>query len=240
MKNAQMLTVFTALSLAALMCGCDIESAESSQNEVGINVEGYYANGSTPLVRQNTGASIANMNLSQNGDGLEGVDNNGNIFKGTIGQVTEGTSASFNLTGMTTAGNEGTISGNFEVSGTQSKMSGTWIEDALYSTVYGIATVPSNRIDDVDDGDTNDTVVATLKLSFTLTTIASNGTKEITASGGVSPYDWDVRFNYGIITSVNSDGSKIEYTASTGGVTNFVTATSDDGQSATAEIRQNP
>ncbi|MGD9873708.1 MAG: hypothetical protein AB7T27_05495 [Kiritimatiellia bacterium] len=147
MKNAQMLTVFTALSLAALMCGCDIESAESSQNEVDINVEGYYANSGGRLVQQNTGNPIINMNIRQNGDGLEGVDNNGNLFKGTIGQVIDGTTASFNLTGPTTAGNEGTISGNFTVNGTASTMSGTWIEDAFYSTVYGTATVPNNTND---------------------------------------------------------------------------------------------
>ncbi|MDD3603855.1 MAG: hypothetical protein PHD86_01530 [Kiritimatiellae bacterium] len=156
MKNAQWLIVFTVLSLAAMMCGCDIESAESSQNEVGINVEGFYANSGGRLVQQNTGNPITSMNLRQNGDGLEGVDNNGNLFKGTIGQVIEGGTASFNLTGLTTAGNEGTISGNFTVSGTSSTMSGTWIENAFYSTVYGTATVPNN---------TNDTGGVTYRLT---------------------------------------------------------------------------
>lgn len=159
MKHARLLTVSAALFLAALMSGCDIESAESSQNEVDINVEGFYANSGGRLVQQNTGNPIMNMNLRQNGDGLEGVDNNGNIFKGTIGQVIEGTTASFNLTGPTTAGNEGTISGTFTVNGTSSVMSGTWIENALYSTVYGTATVPNN---------TNNTPAATYTVSVSV------------------------------------------------------------------------
>ena len=220
MKNAQWLIVFTVLSLAALMCGCDIESAESSYNEVDINVEGYYANSGGRLVQQNTGNPISAMNIRQNGDGLEGVDNNGNLFKGTIGQVIDdGGSASFNLTGMTTAGNEGTISGTFTVtSSDQVKMTGTWIEDAFYSTVYGVATVPNST----------NSITGSYNLSVS---ISPNGAGSVTGDGS---------FSAGETTSLRATASGTNifssWSGDVTGTTNPISVTVNSDLSVTANF----
>jgi len=228
MKNAQWLIVFTALSLAALMCGCDIESAESSYNEVDINVEGYYANSGGRLVQQNTGNPITSMNLHQNGDGLEGVDNNGNLFKGTIGQVIDGGTASFNLTGLTTAGNEGTISGTFTVtSSDQVKMTGTWIEDAFYSTVYGVATVPNS---------TNDTTNSGLSISAPATSLEVGKTYTFTASGGSGGYSWSLSEN-SIGSPDTYTGTQYAYKAETNG-TQTITVKDSDGDTDSVSVTQ--
>ena len=60
--------------------------------------------------------------------------------------MTEGEVATITLSGMTTAGQDGTISGSITVEGSTATMRGTWIEPSLSSTVYGQATVPSNTV----------------------------------------------------------------------------------------------
>lgn len=137
------------LTLLIIQSGCTIDSADSVIRSVGLNVSGLY-NGS-PLVQRNTGASIQSMNVIQDGDSLQGVDNNGVPFKGTIGAVQRGdsggsSSATFQLKGTTTAGAEGIISGTITVTGTEAIMRGTWAEPALFSTVAGTASVASTPI----------------------------------------------------------------------------------------------
>ncbi len=123
--------------------GCRIQSGDSAVRGVGVNISGLYR-GNGPLVRQNSGAPISELNVIQDGDRLQAVDNNGLVFRGNIGRVTmEGGSASatFNLKGNTTAGAEGIMSGSFTVEGTTSTMRGTWAEPTLFSTFLGTATV---------------------------------------------------------------------------------------------------
>jgi hypothetical protein len=153
-----------AVALAALIgggfifiIGCETDSAETIIREVGLNVTGLYANrGSTTttsgtevtegnLVADNSGNPITQLNLRQYGDQLEAVDNNGIIFKGTIGNVSDDT-ASITLEGQTTAGQPATISAiiTVPVGSSDATMQGTWIEPSRYSTVYGKATVPEN------------------------------------------------------------------------------------------------
>lgn len=149
MKTRWAKTVLLACGLlvcaAFLFMACDIDSPEDTIRDVAIIIAGFYAHptaGST-LVADNTGNPIENMDLRQSGDQLEGIDNNGNIFKGTIGQAGDN-QATITLVGMTTAGAEGTIAGTVDVSGSTATMRGTWAEPTLYSTVYGTATVPTN------------------------------------------------------------------------------------------------
>lgn len=120
-----------------LLSSCEIDSAESAYRQVAINVACLYQNGDSPIVQNNTGDPISWLDLRQDGDKLEGYDNNARIFKGTIGQVTEAEAlATFTLQGVTTAGNEGTISGTIEVSGSTRTMRGSWMEATIFAPVY--------------------------------------------------------------------------------------------------------
>ena len=143
---ALMTAVIVTLPLAIFL-GCEIDSAESTIADVDIIVEGYYTNpDGGNLVQQNTGNPITSLNVLQNGSSLEAVDNNGLIFRGSIGQVVDSTTASFTLEGFTTIRQAATITGNFTVPGgaDTSTMRGTWAEPSLFSTVYGQASVPIN------------------------------------------------------------------------------------------------
>lgn len=153
------------LTLLIIQSGCTIDSADSVIRSVGLNVGGLYKG--SPLVRRNTGSSIREMNVIQNGDSLQGVDNNGLVFKGTIGAVQRGdsggtSSASFQLKGTTTAGAEGIISGTITVTGTEAIMRGTWAEPSLFSSVEGTASVASTP--DPDPVLTNGTTNASIRM----------------------------------------------------------------------------
>ncbi len=141
--------------------GCRLQSGDSVVRRVGMNVSGVYAgpNGRS-LVARNSGNSIQTMNVIQNGDRLEGVDNNGMVFRGRIGSVSGDpqtrASATFNLKGQTTTGVEGVMSGTFVVEGTTSTMSGTWAEPNQYSTFRGTAAVDPPPDPDPDPDPTPD------------------------------------------------------------------------------------
>ena len=150
-----------ALLLVLLAGACRFESADSVARHVNIHVGGLYRNGNGRVVSRNTGAPIVHLNVIQDGSRLQAVDNNGQVFRGHIGQVTDtaGTnrSATFTLEGHTTAGAEGIISGTISVSGTTATMQGTWAEPALVGTVTGTAGVqaPEPGPDPDPDPDTD-------------------------------------------------------------------------------------
>lgn len=169
------------VSLGVLISGCETDSSNTVIRNVDITVEGYYSG--SPIVSQNTGASITSLNLRQTGDQLEAIDNNNSVFSGTIGQVTDSSVASFTITGLTTVGNEATISGSITVSGSQATMNGTWIEDSLYGSVYATATVPTNSVPET----------LTIRANPNTGTIVDGGTITFTASGGNSTsYSWSL------------------------------------------------
>jgi hypothetical protein len=134
-----------ALAAVLILAGCEVDSPDGTARDVNITVQGLYRNDGSPVVADNTGNPITSLNVLQAGDQLEAVDNNGMVFRGTIGRVQGGSPvrASFTLEGLTTAGQEGTMVGTFEVSGTDSSLSGTWAEPSRLSTVHGRATVPT-------------------------------------------------------------------------------------------------
>ncbi len=146
-----------------VITGCRINSSDSVQRNVDINVSGRYENtNGGPIVSRNTGASIQWLNVVQTGSRLQAVDNNGLVFRGEIGSVTGsdgGNSATFTLTGLTTAGAEGVISGTMSISGNNtSTMRGTWAEPSLFGTVEGTARVAGPQPDEPDqqNGDDDD------------------------------------------------------------------------------------
>ncbi len=137
------------------------------------------------------------LDLRQDGDLLEGIDNNDRVFKGTIGEVAgESTptsaNASFTLSGQTTAGQEGTISGTLIRTGeTTAEMRGTWIEASLFGTVYGVATVPFTPNPTNNPPITNQP--GAVAISPPSTTLNNNGdTVTLTASGGSGQFNWSI------------------------------------------------
>lgn len=168
------------LSLGALSLlvysGCSVDSANSVIRSVSINVGGVYrynaavcgSNGR--FVTANSGSPVISFDLRQAGDTLEAIDNNGLIYRGTIGNVQEA-SASFNLEGTTTAGNRALVSGNITVSGNQGTMQATWIEDSFFATLCGSSTGQSVT--------TNTPITTNTNVNINLPTAFYQGTPEM-------------------------------------------------------------
>lgn len=217
---------WAAMALAvALAVGCEIGSPEEVIREVGILLEGFYANPNGRLVSQNTGAPIESMNLVQRGDQLEGVDNNGRVFRGRITSASA-SSALITLEGRTTAGTSGMIQARVNVAGTTATMQGTWIEATLYGIVYGQATVPTNGA-----GGGN----LTISPAGTIT-VARGSTTAFTASGGVGSYTWTVV--NAALGAINGSGSTVNYVAGNTAGTQTVRVTSGGTTRSTVVIQQ--
>ena len=151
-----------ALALACLgtYVGCSVDSSDEFYRDVGVDFTGYYTPKSGDrIVVNNSGAAITTLNLIQTGDDLQAVDNNGRIFKGTIGEVIDQT-ASFTMEGPTTTGSEGTFAGNLRKTGdTSADMSGTWVEADRFSTFAATGSVsptPTNDPSPTNSTNTND------------------------------------------------------------------------------------
>jgi hypothetical protein len=197
-------------------------------------VEGFYRHpdSSSTMVSRTSGAPVHSLNLRQDGDQLEAFDNNGIVFRGTIGQVVENARATFTLDGSATSGEPATLSGTISVEGTTATMRGSWIEPNVLGTVYAVASVPSNA---PPAAPTNDVVT----LDKTLATLAVGDSTTFNASGGTGQYSWRVsNASLGGITDVSGSGGRTAtYAANAEGV-NTVTATDSSGESASAEVRQ--
>ena len=132
-------------SLALLVyTGCEISSGDDVTRNVTLNIQGVYANASG-IPRRQSGVRITSLALSQSGDQLNVVDNEGTRWTGTIGRVS-GNNASFTLKGLTTAGNEVVITGNIAIEGTTGRMTGTWVEPGFSSPISaeaGVAAQPT-------------------------------------------------------------------------------------------------
>jgi hypothetical protein len=125
-------------ALALALAGCDGDSTVTKNLDM--NIAGVYRNPGGNLVANNSGAPVKQMNLTQQGDQITGVDNNGVVFRGQLTGENDAQS-SLVLRGNTTTGGEATISGQIAVRGNKAFLQGTWIEPTLYSTVYGEADV---------------------------------------------------------------------------------------------------
>jgi hypothetical protein len=241
---------------AALYLGCEIDSADEFIRNLPVDFSGYYTDDDRLVVDRNSGQPIRALDLRQTGDKLEAVDNNGMIWRGTIGDVNEGESslsASFTLEGRNTLGREGIFSGTLSTDATSSTdtngnttttasgngiMRGSYIEDDIFSTFYGEAQDIPGVIPDPDDGGgdgTNDT--EGVSISPSLTTISTNGaTASFTASGGTGSYNFSLsNGSRGTITQVSGATATYQRTAAGD---NTITAEDSDGDSASASILQ--
>lgn len=220
-------TLAMAGAAGLLFLGCEIDSAESGYRDVEISVAGYYKHPDPGacLVGKNSGAPVCAMDLRQTGDSLEGIDNNGYIFRGTIGDV-NGSVASFTLYGTTTVGQEATMSGTIEAT-TDFKgvMRGTWIEPNIYSTVYGVATIPSNE-----------TATADLQISPSSATLTTNTqTQVFTVTGGNGSYSWSKDNANGTLNTTS--GGSVTYTRTSAG-NNTIRCSDTAGKTDSAEVSQ--
>ena len=243
------MTKITVASIAgmaaalALFIGCEQSNSPNvTVRNVSVDFSGFYDNGGSPLTTEQTGAKVTELNLRQTGDRLEAVDNNGIIFKGTLGEVSLDSSGQassiFDLNGRTTANGDVTISGTIIGQQNQGVMHGTWIEPTLFGSFLAkgtISTITTNN--GGGGGSTNGTSdVGISPTSASLT--SSSSTRSFTASGGSGSYTWRVS-NSGIGSVNPTTGNTVTYTrSSTGTNTLIVTDANDSGNSASATISQ--
>ncbi len=144
MKRAHAPLGFSLLSalaagLVLLGAACDISGGDEVVRAVSIRLSGTYVNGSGIPERQ-SGARVTRLSLTQSGDQLFAVDNEGTRWTGRI-QNEEGASATVTLNGRTTTGVEVVITGNIHVEGTTATLGGLWVEPGLTANVSATATV---------------------------------------------------------------------------------------------------
>jgi hypothetical protein len=130
-------SLFAAFLL--LTTGCEISDGDETVREVSISISGSYRNAGGIPERQ-SGATITQLTLSQNGDQLTAIDNEGTRWTGTIGRATNAL-ATVNLRGLTTTGVEVVITGTINIEGTTATLTGLWVEPALTAEVNATASV---------------------------------------------------------------------------------------------------
>lgn len=157
-------------TVAAFLSACEVDSANTVNRDVQVNFSGIYRKSDgSQLPSQQTGAPVTQFDLRQSGDRLELVDNNGILWKGSIGNSPDASNpdATFTVGGRTTAGQDVTISGNLRkdsASATTASMNGTWIEPGFYATIQAFASVSSTPTNNPTP--TNSTNNSTNSISF--------------------------------------------------------------------------
>ncbi len=198
--------------------GCEVGSSDSAVRNLDFNVTGIYRNTDTnanngKLVSNNSGDPITQLDLRQTGDQLEANDNNGKSFRGTIGDEGD-----FTMTGLTTAGQEGTMVGTIEASSGVGTMRGTWAEPTMYGTIYGQATVASNSS---SGGST-----------YTLS-VSANGSGSVSPSGSGS---YASGSSVTVTATPNSGHSFSNWTGSVTSTANPLTVTMDSDKTIVANF----
>ena len=219
------------LGLLAVGClpGCEVGSANDTLTGANGNYSGSYVGADNGLlVAGNSGAPVSSLTLSQSGNQLQAVDNNGILFKGTLGDIlpssgsSSNASATFTLNGATTAGATVTINGKLNGSGATATMTGFWIEPDRNRSIHGVAGItPIN--------------VGVTVTPNNVTLSASAPTQIFTASGGTASYSWTLLNSNGTLSA--SSGSSVTYTRTSAG-NNSVTVADSAGKSATAIVNQ--
>lgn len=172
---------------------------------------------------QQTGTKLTWMRIVQDGTSLQGYDNAGKNWTGALSSVGESTSR-FSLEGSTTAGAAVTIAGTMTYASSQSTISASWLEGGGFSgSFFATATVSAPS---------TNTPVAGLQISPTSATIAPNGSRTFTATGGNGTYTWAHSGSCGTLSA--DTGPTVVYSHDSAG-TDTLTVTSD-GKSATATI----
>ena len=233
-----------ALPLAALLgtIGCDVDSTDSTTSTVSDNegnvysYAGLYMNteeGSTngygalvfPANRQ-SGVKLIWLRLLQYGSVLEGYDNAGMTWAGSI-SAQNGAVASFGLQGRTTAGVSVDIAGTLSYADQQSTMDASWIEPGFAGSIFGTAAVSPVA--------TNSPITTNaLTLTASPTSLALNESSQLKAKYGTGSYSWPTNAAFGTITS---SGDSAVYKRTSGAATDSATITVTSGsESKSVEI----
>jgi hypothetical protein len=231
-----------AVALALAIAGCDVDSVDSStavvSNESGAiyDFSGLYMhpNASTnaleplvyPLAKQ-TGAPVTWIRLIQYGSKLEGFDNVGLAWEGTLTGI-RGTTASFSLSGQTSAAQPVQIAGSLIYESQRSTMDAAWLEPTFSGNVFARAVVAPA---------TTNAPVTDLTLTASPTTVGLNGTVTLTAAGGTGTYTWPTSASYG---TISGSGSTATYTRTSGTSANSVSiAVTSGGETRNVTIAFN-
>lgn len=240
-----LLTGLAGAASLLVMTGCEVDSASGVERTVGVDFTGFYSNpNGGNVTSRNSGRGVSSLDLRQGGDRLEAVDNNGGIWKGSIGDF-NGTTASFEMTGQTTAGKEGRFSGTLTVNGgststngssgsAQGIMRGTYIESDFYATFYAESqsipgTTPSGG------SGTNGTGGVNISVSGSSTLTSNGQTTSLSVSGGSGSYTWSVSGSSGSLSATS--GSSVTYARTSSG-NNTVSVTDSSGNSDSVAITQ--
>ena len=233
-----------ALPLAALLgtIGCDVDSTDSTTSVVSDNdgkihsYAGLYMNteeGSTngygalvfPANRQ-SGVKLIWLRLLQYGSVLEGYDNAGMTWAGSI-SAQNGAVASFGLQGRTTAGVSVDIAGTLSYADQQSTLDASWIEPGFAGSIFGTAAVSPVA--------TNSPITTNaLTLTASPTSLALSESSQLKAKSGTGSYSWPTNAAFGTITS---SGDSAVYKRTSGAATDSATITVTSGsESKSVEI----
>ena len=215
-------------SSAVLLAGCDVDSVDSttsvpSDNSGTIyNFSGLYMNpqNSTneavlPLVyplEKQSGVALTWLRLLQYGSVLEAYDNAGMNWSGSITALQTGT-ATFGLTGKTTAGQAVQVTGTLVYEDQKSTMDAAWIEPSFAGTIIARATV-SPATTNTSGG--NITVTADDR------TVNLSQVVRLNASGCSGTYTWEQSNAFG---TLSPSGSTATYTRTAGASGLIVTIT---------------
>jgi hypothetical protein len=192
-------------------------------------------NGANTLVypsNRQSGKALTWLRLLQYGSVLEGYDNAGMNWEGSISSLS-GSTAQFNLQGRTTTGAAVEITGALRYADQSSTMDATWIEPGFAGSIFARATV-SPAI-------TNTPATSVSMDPSTPVTLNSSILEEsFSASGGSRSYRWSLSpDSYGSLDTYS--GSKVTYTANgtTGTTTITVTDSNDNSKSDSNTIEFN-
>lgn len=174
-KYRPMLILSCALLTGGLLLfftACEITGGEETVREVSLQISGAYQNTSGIPQRQ-SGQPTTLISLNQSGDQLEGVDNVGLRWSGTIGRA-EGNTATITLKGSTSAGAAVVFTGIIVINGTSATLSGTWIEPAHTAAASAQASVSAQpTATPVSSPTPGATATPTVTVTLTPTTTAT-------------------------------------------------------------------
>lgn len=237
------LAVAAAFSLLALgLAACDIGSTDSTSAVVSDDAGNIYdfsgmyisvsnsvdnADGINALVypaNRQSGKTLTWLRLLQYGSVLEGYDNAGMNWDGSI-SAQNGETASFNLQGKTTVGAAVEIAGTLTYVSQLSTMDATWIEPSFAGSIFAQATVSPV---------VTNSPIGSLSISPTSASFSTNDLSEsFSAVGGTSPYTWSVSdSSRGTLSS--SSGETVTYTSAHVEGNNTITVKDANGATATA------
>ena len=225
-----------ALPLAALLwtVGCDVDSVDSTTSTISDNGGNFYnysglymntdegsTNGYGALVfpeGKQSGVKLTWLRLLQYGSVLEGYDNAGMTWTGSLTAQNDAV-ANFNLQGRTTAGVSVDVAGTLSYASQKSTLDATWIEPNFAGSIFGTATVSPVA--------TNSPITTnSLSLTASSTSVSLGNAVNLTARYGTGSYSWPSSVSFGTITS---SGSSAVYTRTSGTSTNSVTISVSSG-----------